>query len=101
MAIISASLNDFNIKIRNNIELAYTHIEKVVELSENIDITSSNNEEIRELFNDFKNIKIKIKELEEWSYSSSNKTQDILDNMLSDANKLPSFYITDRIKLSK
>ena len=42
MAIISASLNDFNIKIRNNIELAYTHIEKVVEFEtrkKNTDVT--------------------------------------------------------------
>ena len=100
---ISTSLDEFSKKVKNNLEIAYTHMEKVVELSNNIQVVGNgaDYEKLIEILEDFNNKKDKIKELEEWSITIISKTQDMMDKLLNDAYKLTSFYVTDRVKLSK
>lgn len=100
---IYASLDEFSNKVKNNLEIAYSHMEKIVELSNNINVVgnSSDYDKLNEILEDFKKQKDKIKELEEWSNATIIKTKDMLDKILTDAYKLPSYYVTERIKLSK
>jgi hypothetical protein len=103
MAKINTSLNEFNNKVINNLELAYKHMEKVVELSNNINFVSNDNDydKLIEVLNDLDDLKIKLKELEDWSLSTLTNTKNMLFNMSNDAYKLPTFYVTERVKLTK